>query len=122
MSLHLACAQCGKNLSVPESAAGKKIRCPACQHVFVASPPAEPTEVLEVFPAPAAPPKRERSQQGEGVTVNLPPEKIRQRELERRERRDRPRIAKPAAPLVFQVSVKDPDKKWKGTYQATATE
>src|SRR5262245_27694149 len=29
----LTCSECGKKLTVPESAAGKKVRCPGCQKV-----------------------------------------------------------------------------------------
>jgi hypothetical protein len=37
--ISVACPKCGKNLLVPASVAGKQGRCPACQNVFLISPP-----------------------------------------------------------------------------------
>ena len=37
--ISVACPRCGKNLLVPASVAGKQGRCPACQNVFLISPP-----------------------------------------------------------------------------------
>ncbi|HEX5105084.1 MAG TPA: hypothetical protein VFV87_14795 [Pirellulaceae bacterium] len=47
----VACPQCGKNLMVPASVAGKQGRCPACQHVFVIpAPPVFDEDDLEPIP------------------------------------------------------------------------
>jgi hypothetical protein len=47
----VACPQCGKNLMVPASVAGKQGRCPACQHVFaIPAPPAFDEDDLEPIP------------------------------------------------------------------------
>jgi hypothetical protein len=58
----VACPECAKKLNVPESAAGKKVRCPGCQKVFpvpgasaaVASPPPPVPK-----PAPKPAPQRD---------------------------------------------------------------
>jgi LSD1 subclass zinc finger protein len=57
--LKVACTGCPKRLRVPATAAGKKVRCPACQTVLVVPFPLEDddipvAEVAEI--APAAPP------------------------------------------------------------------
>jgi hypothetical protein len=48
--ISVACPQCGKNLLVPSSVAGKQGRCPACQNVFLISPPPAYEEDLEPIP------------------------------------------------------------------------
>jgi hypothetical protein len=52
----VACPECGKKLNVPESAAGKKVRCPGCQKVFPVpgAPAANPTSAPTPPPRPAA--------------------------------------------------------------------
>jgi predicted Zn finger-like uncharacterized protein len=52
MPINTACPHCQKRLRVPETAAGKKVRCPSCQGVFVAS---DSSAVLAV-PAPQSAP------------------------------------------------------------------
>lgn len=38
ISFDIECLKCGKNLHCPQSAAGKKVKCPKCQTVMVADP------------------------------------------------------------------------------------
>jgi LSD1 subclass zinc finger protein len=44
--MQVTCTDCKKPLRIPDSAAGKKVRCPSCQAVFTALP------VLELGPTP----------------------------------------------------------------------
>lgn len=61
--IKVACKGCPKRLRVPPTAAGKRVRCPACQTVLVVPfpledediPVAEVAEVAEVAPAPPPP-------------------------------------------------------------------
>jgi hypothetical protein len=46
MAINATCPQCGKKIKAPDSAAGKKGKCPACQAVFQV-PDAAPTEADE---------------------------------------------------------------------------
>jgi hypothetical protein len=60
MSQLITCAQCGKKLNVPEPAAGKTVRCPACgaRVQSPAAPTREETrdvEVVELEPVPDEP-------------------------------------------------------------------
>jgi hypothetical protein len=59
-ALTISCSQCGKQISVPESAVGKRGRCGACQHQFVIEPPSltaleSQEEDYGLAPAEAAP-------------------------------------------------------------------
>lgn len=47
MPITLNCA-CGKSLRVPDSAAGKRAKCPACAAVLAVPVPPEPPPVFEV--------------------------------------------------------------------------
>lgn len=47
MPITLNCA-CGKSLRVPDSAAGKKAKCPACAAVLDVPAPPEPEPVFEI--------------------------------------------------------------------------
>ncbi|TWT43699.1 hypothetical protein RAS1_00980 [Phycisphaerae bacterium RAS1] len=42
----IRCDQCGSRLKAPESAVGRKIRCPRCQHVLVVPGAEEPTPIV----------------------------------------------------------------------------
>lgn len=48
-----ACPQCRQPLQVPETAAGKRVRCPKCQQAcpVPAAPPPPPEDVADVLPA-----------------------------------------------------------------------
>lgn len=61
MAVAVRCAECGKTLKVNSDALGKKIRCPACQSLFVAQQDDEdPTsEVPRRRPAPRGQPPRQ---------------------------------------------------------------
>lgn len=54
MPITFPCEKCSKPLRVPDDAAGKKSRCPACGEVSTA--PADEEPVLEVVETPPAPP------------------------------------------------------------------
>ena len=43
MTLSIICPSCGKQVSVPDEAKGKKVSCAFCKHVFVAAVVNEPT-------------------------------------------------------------------------------
>jgi len=59
----ISCPECGKQLRVPEEAAGKKIRCKGCEHVFTVESPGKskpakaPAKAAAPKPAPAKPGK-----------------------------------------------------------------
>lgn len=56
-ALTIQCPECGKQISVPESAIGKTGRCGACQHRFVIQPPVSAEdEEYDLSPAEANPP------------------------------------------------------------------
>ena len=59
MSILVVCPGCSSKLNAPDTAAGKKVKCPKCQGaVPVPAPEATAFEVVE--PKPAAPPESER--------------------------------------------------------------
>lgn len=101
MAIVFHCEHCGKKVSAPDEAGGRRGRCPRCsQYVFIPSPP----EQLEEIPLAATDPDEERRRRA------MREEELRlQRELyEHREAPETP----PAAPghpseddaLPFQVS------------------
>jgi LSD1 subclass zinc finger protein len=48
----VTCPGCTRQLQIPENAAGKVVRCPACQLTFaVATRTAPPIEKLKIIPA-----------------------------------------------------------------------
>jgi DNA-directed RNA polymerase subunit RPC12/RpoP len=55
--MQITCTECRKKLNVPDTAAGKRVRCPACKHLMpvpvlsVAAAPTPPTEADRVEPA-----------------------------------------------------------------------
>jgi hypothetical protein len=54
--MQVFCPNCKAQLGLPEGASGKKARCPACQHVFVASDELRrPAEQVQLPPAPVPP-------------------------------------------------------------------
>jgi hypothetical protein len=63
----IACPACGCRVQMLESAFGKSVRCIACDHRFIVSPPAE-TETRRVEPLPA----RERPPGAEWRSVPAP--------------------------------------------------
>ena len=55
--LDISCPNCRKKMKVPDTAAGKKIRCKECEHVFAVPAPARATPAKpKPKPAKAAPP------------------------------------------------------------------
>ena len=48
--LRVACPQCKKPLGLPDTVAGKSVKCPKCQQVFKA-----PASATTAKPAPVAP-------------------------------------------------------------------
>jgi hypothetical protein len=126
MSVLIRC-QCQKKLSIPEAGLGKKIRCPACQAVFVAT--AESAITSE--PTPALPKSAVKKADGP------PPLPTRRRDDdddedvdERDDRADRPakrrprrNEAEPFPPISFKVAVKTKtDGLKKGNYNAVLDE
>jgi hypothetical protein len=58
MSETVNCLSCGRSLRVPEELIGRHVKCPACEHTFVA-------EVAGAAPPPPEPAARERSERSE---------------------------------------------------------
>lgn len=54
MATTYECPKCGRALKVPVELAGKKVKCPACQTIFITSP-----EETSPSPPPAPPPAEE---------------------------------------------------------------
>lgn len=59
MSLRVKCPQCQATCVVAESAAGRKVRCPRCQNLFLSEGPSVAVEAI-TDAEPAAPPPRTR--------------------------------------------------------------
>jgi predicted Zn finger-like uncharacterized protein len=82
--MQIACPSCQKQLKVPDTAVGKKVRCPNCNGVFQAVP--EATEIVEAqakqprpSPPPPPPPEdRPRRRREEEEEVPSPPRKRRE--------------------------------------------
>src|SRR5262249_39216167 len=58
MSLVVTCPKCASKLSIPDAAAGKKLRCPRCQEVFLPDekqPPAALSTQVTAQPPPLTP-------------------------------------------------------------------
>ncbi len=77
----IQCLKCGASLRVPDTAIGKQVRCPACEHVFVcqAEPdafgsamPSEPSPPEPASSADSAPPSSSPTNQGGGLFDDLP--------------------------------------------------
>ena len=60
MSIRVTCATCGKTLNAPDSAAGKKGKCPGCGNILLIEAPVEEVQLTEAAPqaapTPAPPP------------------------------------------------------------------
>jgi hypothetical protein len=54
--LYLACPDCGRNLTAPDSAVGKRLRCPECQAIFNAPTELPTASPFAAEPAPSAGP------------------------------------------------------------------
>lgn len=104
MPIVITCPSCQKSLQVPETASGKKVRCPACKDVFQVSPPPQVEEAI----APAAP-------QRAALRRGPPPVPSEDEDDDRPPRREPVDFT----PLKFQAIIKTaPDKKLKGQYTA----
>ncbi|MDY6913738.1 MAG: hypothetical protein SVT52_04695 [Planctomycetota bacterium] len=55
MPIQFECSSCGKSVSAPDSAAGKKARCPFCQAVQNVPPPVHPPAAPEAAPPETIP-------------------------------------------------------------------
>ena len=52
MPIATACPHCARKINAPDSAAGKRVKCPKCQQAFAVPPPNNPAPSLrprEVF-------------------------------------------------------------------------
>ncbi len=108
--MNILCTSCKKKLGVPDSALGKKVRCPACQTVFVVSD----ANRAEAIAPPAA------------KTVVPPPmpEGIEEEPIPRAKKKHRPaEEAEPFGPIQFRAIVKNKNPVLKkGNYAATLDE
>ena len=50
MPIKMNCPSCGKPLAAPDSAVGKRAKCPGCGQVMVVSAPAAEVDEIEVAP------------------------------------------------------------------------
>jgi hypothetical protein len=114
------CPNCTKKLAVPESAAGKNARCPHCQQVFAipaiaaAVPPPLPEANVAITAEPPPPPLPRRKPEPIPDDDEEPEEGRRPR---------RPPARRDEAMVQFKVTVKtDPDKKFKGFFDAKVTD
>jgi len=48
MTIKVSCPNCGKTLNAPDTAMGKKVKCPACSSIFLGSPPSKTEETFQV--------------------------------------------------------------------------
>src|SRR5262245_63953093 len=74
MPINVQCPNCNRQLGVPDTLVGKKVKCPSCQTVFTAEqpgaapavpPPPPPLEEEEpVAPRPTSPRRRDRAEDG----------------------------------------------------------
>src|SRR4051812_20408250 len=51
MPISMQCPQCGKKLNAPDTAAGKRARCPQCKTIVTLPSPGAPPPAEEVFDA-----------------------------------------------------------------------
>jgi len=65
VSIELRCESCGKRLQAPRESAGKRSKCPACQHEVYIPTPEDEIEELPFAPEDAADLAREASLQAE---------------------------------------------------------
>ena len=111
--MNIFCSSCDKKLTVPDTALGKKIRCPACQKVFVASE----GDIAEAIapqpmkrPAPPPPPPSHEDD------APAPSQKKGRRRLGAAE-------PEPFTPIQFRAVVKNKtDALKRGNYAATIDE
>jgi predicted Zn finger-like uncharacterized protein len=98
--MRVPCPGCQTNLNLPDGAAGKRVRCPKCQHVFrvpEADPAAAPVEAIveAADPVPAKPswptPPRRRPEEEEGEDRPRRRRRDEDDEEDRPARRDRER-------------------------------
>jgi hypothetical protein len=68
-TISLSCPSCKKRMSGPAAAVGKKIKCKACNHVFVAAAEGAPA------PAPAKTPASKAPAKAAGAATKAPPAK-----------------------------------------------
>ena len=57
MAITVRCPECGKRLQAPDSAAGKRAKCPNCSKVLVIPEPVYEAEEFAEEPAPAPAPE-----------------------------------------------------------------
>jgi phage FluMu protein Com len=125
MSVLIRCEQCEKKLSIPEAGLGKKIRCPACQTVFVATAesaitsaptaaPASPTSTVKKAGGPPPMPTRRRDDDDVDERDEVD---------ERPKRRRRREESEPFRPINFRLIVKTKTEALKkGNYAAVLDE
>src|SRR6266849_1934163 len=72
MAATFECPKCGRELKVPDELLGKKVKCPACQAIFItaaeetpAPPPAAPDSQEGIIPSRVAPETTEESREEE---------------------------------------------------------
>jgi hypothetical protein len=93
MSIQVVCPGCSAKLNAPESAAGKRVKCPKCQAAVPV--PALVTEFEVVEPEPAAPPEPERpARPAPRPARNADDDRPRKRARAEDEEEDRPRKRK----------------------------
>jgi predicted RNA-binding Zn-ribbon protein involved in translation (DUF1610 family) len=56
MPINMTCPSCGKTLAAPDSAAGKRAKCPSCNQIMIVPTPAQPLADFGALPAQPPPP------------------------------------------------------------------
>src|SRR3954447_18748506 len=108
MPIIIACAHCRKKLKVPDSAPGKKVRCPQCGEIF--SVPLGTTRIEAIAPVKAAPPP---------VPPPLPPALEPIRSGARNAENAAPVERDKFVPITFNVNIRnDPARELKGFFEA----
>lgn len=108
MKVVITCDSCEKTLQVPDTALGKKVRCPACKNVFQAKARDEAEERIAAAPAPRPSPTPARP---------APPPLPSEPADETANRDEREPIDFPVLKF-FAAIKKDPDKELKGQFSA----
>src|SRR5262245_29754138 len=130
-TMKVACTSCQKKLNVPDTAHGKKIRCPACKEIFVATEEVEVAEAVVAKPGAKPAPKASAKPSARSGPPPMPDDAISEDLPERpdaepgakKKKKRSMAEAKPFRPIQFRAIVKKKtDVLKKGNYACTVDE
>ena len=79
MPITVSCPNCAKSLKIPDTAVGKRVKCPACQTPFTAAEPDDAVTSAPPKPSavkkPAPPPPRDEEEDEEDEKISATPPK-----------------------------------------------